>query len=233
MIYFRQNKVEEIFIIANLHLRSERNPTPLSLKTTSSLWIFGVKKTPFFRIERSAKAPQDVGAQLWICLLNLWKLWRNLLSGVLFLDGFPVVAANGSFVPHGYPLAVEQAFEKAGARLSGFRGLPMCVEWTVIRWSKETHDNSWVSHETCVKNSDFTRVKQDMICKSIICKSTTTAQHSRKIGKCHHWFRRIGHELGMAHIMEAAGLHMSVTEKHLVSHVVFLWGVANYLLTYM
>ena len=44
-------------------------------------------------IERSAKAPQDVG--------------------VLFLDGFPVVAANGSFVPHGYPLAVEQAFEKA------------------------------------------------------------------------------------------------------------------------
>lgn len=33
--------------------------------------------------------------------------------GVLFLDGFPVVASNTSYVAHGYPLAVKEAFQKA------------------------------------------------------------------------------------------------------------------------
>ena len=36
-----------------------------------------------------------------------------------------MVAANGSFVPHGYPLAVEQAFEKAG-RFRGFGVADVC-----------------------------------------------------------------------------------------------------------
>jgi len=31
----------------------------------------------------------------------------------LFLDGFPVVASNTSYVAHGHPLAVKEAFQKA------------------------------------------------------------------------------------------------------------------------
>ena len=72
MIYFSQNFCRRKSNHCKSLPRSVHHPTPLSQKTTSSLWIFVVKKTPFFRIERSAKAPQDVGAQLWICGFVCW-----------------------------------------------------------------------------------------------------------------------------------------------------------------
>lgn len=49
--------------------------------------------------------------------------WQNgrFSIGVLFLDGFPVVSANETLVANGYPLAVEEAFEKAWRAEKGRR----------------------------------------------------------------------------------------------------------------
>ena len=47
------------------------------------------------------------------------RVSSNHLAGVLFIDGFPVVAANQSYVAHGFPLAVMEMFHEArgqGAR---------------------------------------------------------------------------------------------------------------------
>ena len=93
-----------------------------------------------------------VGCQSFLCSCLLNPRAQSILDlpGVLFIDGFPVVAANQSYVAHGFPLAVMEMFHEArgqgwsgqGARrlLVHFGKLCACVQATGLQLKiKEEH----------------------------------------------------------------------------------------------